>query len=68
MSTMFADTILIVFISVCTALLAEGKLNDRVAGGTDLPGQFDLCRIWSWICFVFYSKTIILTLLRMSNL
>lgn len=24
MSTMFADTILIVFISVCTALLAEG--------------------------------------------
>lgn len=25
MSTMFADTILIVFISVCTALLAEGK-------------------------------------------
>lgn len=27
MSTMFADTILIVFISVCTALLAEGKLN-----------------------------------------
>lgn len=25
MSTMFADTILIVFISVCTALLAEGE-------------------------------------------
>lgn len=25
MSTMFADTILIVFISICTALLAEGK-------------------------------------------
>ncbi|KAI2520260.1 transmembrane and coiled-coil domains 1 [Homo sapiens] len=24
MSTMFADTLLIVFISVCTALLAEG--------------------------------------------
>lgn len=27
MSTMFADTILIVFISVCTALLAEGEWN-----------------------------------------
>jgi len=25
MSTMFADTLLIVFISVCTALLAEGE-------------------------------------------
>lgn len=31
MSTMFADTILIVFISICTALLAEGEpnLSDR---------------------------------------
>lgn len=26
MSTMFADTLLIVFISVCTALLAEGEV------------------------------------------
>lgn len=26
---MFADTILIVFISVCTALLAEGESNNR---------------------------------------
>lgn len=33
MSTMFADTILIVFISICTALLAEGELNpDRPTG------------------------------------
>lgn len=44
MSTMFADTILIVFISVCTALLAEGKLNDRVALETDLSGTFDMRR------------------------
>lgn len=40
MSTMFADTLLIVFISVCTALLAEGEggcflgclVNHRVEG------------------------------------
>lgn len=32
MSTMFADTLLIVFISVCTALLAEGE---RIPG----PGR-----------------------------
>lgn len=40
MSTMFADTLLIVFISVCTALLAEGEggcflgrlVNPRVEG------------------------------------
>lgn len=31
MSTMFADTLLIVFISVCTALLAEGEC--RAAAG-----------------------------------
>lgn len=43
MSTMFADTILIVFISVCTALLAEGELNDRVAQGTNLSGPLDVC-------------------------
>lgn len=45
MSTMFADTILIVFISVCTALLAEGELNDRVALVTDLSRPLDVCRI-----------------------
>lgn len=39
MSTMFADTLLIVFISVCTALLAEGarpgraRNRGRVGGG-----------------------------------
>lgn len=51
MSTMFPDTILIVFISVCTALLAEGELNDRVALGTDLSGTFDVCRFQSYISF-----------------
>lgn len=35
MSTMFADTLLIVFISVCTALLAEGE---RPPGGAR-PGR-----------------------------
>lgn len=50
MSTMFADTILIVFISVCTALLAEGELNDRVAR-TDLSGPLDVCLIQPFISF-----------------
>lgn len=31
MSTMFADTVLIVFISVCTALLAEGECCAKMA-------------------------------------
>lgn len=31
MSTMFADTLLIVFISVCTALLAEGEPGGAAA-------------------------------------
>ena len=43
MSTMFADTILIVFISVCTALLAEGEWNpaDRLLeqGGVLLSAE-----------------------------
>lgn len=30
MSTMFADTILIVFISICTALLAEGGWKSSI--------------------------------------
>lgn len=41
MSTMFADTLLIVFISVCTALLAEGEPGRPrlcAGGGRQLPG------------------------------
>ncbi|KAM4021782.1 calcium load-activated calcium channel [Anomaloglossus baeobatrachus] len=34
MSTMFADTVLIVFISVCTALLAEGEHAQRRSAAT----------------------------------
>lgn len=46
MSTMFADTLLIVFISVCTALLAEGErgcsLDVRLGSGwkgTGVPSR-----------------------------
>lgn len=49
MSTMFADTLLIVFISVCTALLAEGEC---AAGrwGLSRPGCGEAGRPWgrSW--------------------
>lgn len=59
MSTMFADTILIVFISVCTALLAEGELNDRVALGTDLSGTFDMRRFQSFFHRLKYYRYIL---------
>lgn len=60
MSTMFPDTILIVFISVCTALLAEGELNYRVALGTDLSGTFDGVP-FSVLHFLFTVKIILVT-------
>lgn len=41
MSTMFADTLLIVFISVCTALLAEGEWRTAAAA---LPAE--ACSCW----------------------
>lgn len=46
MSTMFADTLLIVFISVCTALLAEGECR----AGCGVPasaGRWGLSRLGS---------------------
>lgn len=39
MSTMFADTVLIVFISVCTALLAEGERGPGLRWGGRAAGR-----------------------------
>lgn len=51
MSTMFADTLLIVFISVCTALLAEGECWAAVQRAVaSLPQQADgACPGWALV-------------------
>lgn len=49
MSTMFADTLLIVFISVCTALLAEGECGAAAGrAAASLPQRADgACPGWA---------------------